>query len=57
MTARGAEKSQQCQSTFFNTVHLLQNDLRFEHEGAKVSFCPERHLTSLRPELRYLRKE
>ena len=35
--------------TFFNTVHLLPEDLRFENEGAKLVSCPERHLTSLRP--------
>jgi len=35
-------------STFFNTVHLLPKDLRFEHGGAKLDVCPVRHLTSLR---------
>ena len=35
--------------TFFNTVHLLPEDLRFENGGAKLEFCPGRHLTSLRP--------
>ena len=33
---------------FFNTVHLLQEDLRFEHRGAKFASCPGHHLTSLR---------
>jgi len=35
--------------TFFNTVHLLPNDLRFEHGGAKLVSCPGLHLTSVRP--------
>ena len=34
-------------SNFFNTVHLLPIDLRFEHGGAKLASCPGRHLTSL----------
>ena len=40
----GAEKSQQCHKHFFTTVNF-----RFEHRGAKLAFCPGRHLTSLRP--------
>jgi len=36
-------------STSFNTEHLLPKDLRFDHGGAKLSSCPGRHLTSLRP--------
>ena len=36
-------------SIFFNTVHLLPKDLRFEHGGAKLVSCPMHHLTSLRP--------
>ena len=36
-------------STFFNTVNLLPKKLRFDHGGAKLDFCPGRHLTSLRP--------
>jgi len=36
-------------STFFNTVHLLPKDLRFEHADAKLVSCPGRHLTSVRP--------
>jgi len=43
----GAEKSQQCRKYFFNTVHLLPKDLRFEHGGAKLASCPGPHLTSL----------
>jgi len=35
--------------TFFNTVHLLPEDLRFENGGAKLASCPGRYLTSLRP--------
>ena len=33
-------------TTFFNTVHLLPKDLRFEHGGAKLGSCPGRHLTT-----------
>jgi len=36
-------------SAFFNTVHLLPNDLKFENGGAELASCPGRHLTSLRP--------
>jgi len=36
-------------STFFNTVHLLPKDLRFEHVGVKPASWPGRHLTSVRP--------
>jgi len=36
-------------STFFNAVHLLPKDLRFEHGGAKHASCPGRRLTSFRP--------
>jgi len=36
-------------STFFNTVNLLSKELRFDHVGAKLVFCPGRHLTSLHP--------
>ena len=36
-------------STFFNTVNLLPKELRFEHGGTKLVFCPGRHLTSSRP--------
>ena len=36
-------------STFFDTVHWLPEDLRFEHGGAKLASCPGRRLTSLRP--------
>ena len=45
----GAPKSpNNVASTFFNTVHLLPKDLRFEHWGAKLASCPGRHLASLR---------
>ena len=27
-------------STFYDTVHLLPNDIRFEHGGAKLASCP-----------------
>jgi len=47
---RGAPKSpNNVISTFFNTVHLLPKDLRFEHGSTKLASCPGRHLTSLRP--------
>ena len=36
-------------STFYNTVHFLPEDLRFEHGDAKRAYCPGRHLTSLHP--------
>jgi len=34
--------------TFYNTVHLLPEDLRLENGGAKLASWPGRHLTSLR---------
>ena len=46
----GAPKSlNNVTSTFFNTVHLLPKDLRFEHGGAKLASFPGRHLTLIRP--------
>jgi len=36
-------------STFFNTVHLLQKDFRFEHVGTILVSFPGRHLSSVRP--------
>jgi len=36
-------------STFFNGVHLLTKDLRFEYGGAKLASCFGSYLTSLRP--------
>ena len=46
----GAPKSpNNVTSTFFNTVHLVPKDLRFEHGGVKLASCPGRHLSSLRP--------
>jgi len=41
----GAEKVHNITSTFFNTVHLLCKNLRFEHGGAKLASCPGSHLT------------
>ena len=32
-----------------SSIHLLPNDLRFEHGDAKLASCPGRHLTSKRP--------
>jgi len=56
ITATGAENPNSITSalfnvtrTFFNTIHLLPKNLKFEHGGAKVASCPGRHLTSLRP--------
>jgi len=34
-------------STFFNKVHLLQKDLRFERGGAELVSCPGRNLNSV----------
>jgi len=36
-------------SYFFNAVHLLPKDLRFEHGGAKLASCPWRYINSLPP--------
>ena len=47
---RGAPKSpNNVTSTFFNTVHLLPKDLRYEHGGAKLASYHGSHLTSLHP--------
>ena len=35
--------------TFCSTVHLLPKDLRFEQEGAKLPFCPRRHVNRVTP--------
>jgi len=46
MTAGVPKGPNNVTSTFFNTVHLLPKDLKFEHGGAKLSSgC----LTPLRP--------
>jgi len=49
MTAGASKSPNNVTSIFFNAVHLLPKDLRFEHWCAKVASCPGRHLTSLRP--------
>ena len=50
VSLRGVPKSSNnITSTFFNAVHLLPKDLRFEHRGAKLASCPGNHLTLLRP--------
>jgi len=53
MTAGDANKFQQRQLYFFNTVHLLSTDRfrQFEHGSgsAKLASCPGCYLTSLRP--------
>jgi len=47
---RGMRKSPNTvTSTLFNTVHLLTEDLSFEHGDAKLASCPGRHQTSLHP--------
>jgi len=48
MTAGAPKSSNNVTSTFFNTVHLLPKDFKFEHGGIKLASCPERCLTSLR---------
>jgi len=48
MTAGAPKSSNNVTSTFFNTVHLLPKDLKFEHGGIKLASCPGRCLTSLR---------
>jgi len=40
MTAWEAEKSQQLHKYFFNTIHLLPKDLRFEHGYDKLLLAP-----------------
>ena len=49
ITAVAPKSPKNARSTFCNTVNLLPEELRFEHEGAKLSSCPGHHLTSLRP--------
>ena len=49
MTAGAPKSPNNVTSTFFNTVHLLPKDLKFEQGGAKRASCPGRCLTSLRP--------
>jgi len=36
-------------STFFDKMHLLSKDLRFEHGGTELTSCPGRHLALLCP--------
>ena len=54
MTAGSAKNPNNVTSTFFNTVHLLPQGLRFERGVAKFCSCPGRHLTSLCPCLLYV---
>jgi len=49
MTATAPKSPNNVTSTFFSTEHLVLKDLRFEHGDAKLTYCPRRHLTSLRP--------
>jgi len=44
MIAGPPKNSNNVISTFFNTAHLLPEDLRFENGGAKLASCPGRHL-------------
>ena len=47
MRSAGAPKSpNNLTSTFFNIVHLLTKDLRFQHGDVKLGYCPGRYLTS-----------
>ena len=48
MTAGAPKSPNNVTSTFFNTVHLLSKDIKFEHGGAKLASCPGRCPTSLR---------
>jgi len=51
----GAPKSpNNVTSTFFKRVHLFPKDIRFEHGSAKLASCPQRHLASLRPWVRWI---
>ena len=43
------KSSNNAASVFFNTVHLLPNNLRFEHGDAKLFSCPGRHYTLAAP--------
>jgi len=51
ITAWGGKKIQQCHKYFlkYSSLHLLPKDLRFEHGGAKLAYCPGHHSTLLRP--------
>jgi len=49
ITGGHRKKPNNLASTFFKTVHLFLEDVRFEHGGAKFVSCPGRHLTSVRP--------
>ena len=49
MTTGAPKSPNNVTSMFFNTVHLLPKDIKFEHGGAKLASCPGRCLTSLRP--------
>ena len=46
---RKVTKMLQLASTFFNTVHLLPKDIKFEYGGAKLVSCPRCHLTFVQP--------
>ena len=49
ITLGAAKNPENITSTFFNTVHLLPEHLRFEHGDAKLASYPGHHLTSSRP--------
>jgi len=42
----GAKRPNNVTSTFFNSVHLLQKDLRFEHGDTKLASCPGANLVT-----------
>jgi len=48
MTAGAPKRPHNVASTFFNAIHLLAKNLKFENGGVKLASCPEDHLTSLR---------
>jgi len=47
-TAEAPKSPNNVTRTFFNAVHFLPEDPRFENGDAKLASCPGRHLTSLR---------
>jgi len=45
----GSRKVPTMSQVLSSTAYLLPKDIRFEHGGAKLAYCPGRHLTSLGP--------
>jgi len=54
ITVGAPKSSNNVTSTFFNRVHLLPKDIRFEHGSAKLASCLGRHLASLRTWVRWV---